>query len=69
MITEKEARKAIVEEMPNRVVGTVEKREDGYLISAYDKDVGPMDMSGSMFFVSNDGQLRKMSVIDMFELK
>lgn len=64
-MTEAEAKIILHKNCPNRVIDTIEKRPDGYFISAYDKKVGPGDVSGSTFLVTNDSNIKKLSVFDM----
>lgn len=64
-MTEAEAKIILHKNCPNRVIDTIEKRPDGYFISAYDKKVGPGDVSGGTFLITNDGNIKKLSVFDM----
>ena len=67
-MTEAVAKINLLKEVPNRVIDSVEKVSDGYVISAYDKKTGPSDLSGTIFKVSNNGSVRKLSLEEIFDL-
>lgn len=67
-MTESEVREIVRKELPDREIGSIEKKLGGYLVSAYDKDVGPMDMSGTLFKVSNNGKIHKLSLDECFKI-
>ncbi len=61
-MTEDKARKIFNEEMPFRVI------ERGYLIVAYGREVGPLDVSGTVFFVDMFGNVRKLSFSEIIKM-
>lgn len=67
-MTENEARKIISNELPDREIESIEKKSNGYFVVAYDKKVGPGDISGTTFMVNNDGSVDKLSVFDMLAM-
>lgn len=67
-MTEAMVRDIIHKEMPNRVISSIEKIPRGYLVFAYDRDVGPLDVSGTAFFVRNNGYTRKLSISELVRL-
>lgn len=67
-MTEDKARKIFNEEMPFRVIQSIEKKRKGYLIIAYDKDVGPLDVSGTVFLVNRFGNVRRLSIEETIKM-
>ena len=67
-MTEDKARKIFNEEMPFRVIERIEKRRNGYLIVAYGREVGPLDVSGTVFFVDMFGNVRKLSISEIIKM-
>ena len=67
-MTEDKARKIFNEEMPFRVIERIEKRRNGYLIVAYGREVGPLDVSGTVFFVDRICNVRKLSIEETIKM-
>ena len=67
-MTEEKAKELVNKKFPNRKIDNVEKHDKGFIVSAYDPNVGPMDISGGVFLVGNSGNVKQLSVTDMFNL-
>ena len=67
-MTEDQAREVFSRELPNRVIAHIEKTRKGYLLNAYDREVGPTDVSGTAFLVKKDGRIRKLSISEYVKL-
>ena len=67
-MTEDKARKIFNDELPFRVIQSIVKKRKGYLIVAYDKNVGPLDQSGTVFLVDRFGNVRKLSIEETIKM-
>lgn len=66
-MTEKEAAKRFLKELPFRTIKSIKPHKNGWLIIAPDKNVND-DYSGIIFFVNSKG-VKKLSVVDILSME